>query len=1248
MTEQAHDPYRLQRLLDRRGFLSLSSLTAGAFVGLSPIAAAANGKPHRPKRGVSVRNADDTPRYHSPYQLDSSSVLSEDHFLVQTEKVDKDKDTVVAYSRPDGQVEAVRLHNGVISQVFRDPSAPGGWDSREIAVGAADMVAGVAVDKGGTSALHVFYLTVGNKLKHLRLQLPGRDGLSSGTFDADPNTLDWSSVAPGKLQISIDIAQHLLVFCVSPKAFSDGYNRIAFYWTGGGFLGVELDPQAGILSGLSVSGLASGSDCGAAVTYRQVPTGFGPSLLVYTPTYIGGDNPLSVSVSHYSLPETVGGNTNLSGSVTPLSTQPGDLGGPLVKSIDYVSSPSGQYLPTAVVRDYNEKLYTLTYNITFRLWRLLPLVTPTLGKNEKLRWAPSNISLTTGDVTKTTNLMNLFVVSGDTLSVIRQVDQGDVTANALQPVFNPPVPLQGGVAAVVPQTRPSRGDELIVVGADGNLQVVTKTGDGGWSSTEIQLPASEAAEVATYRVQLSLTDDWSFPVADQKLQITTSEPAMALVDGRGVTLADTPVTVTTDANGQVTIPIVADGLFAPRLSIAGDGLPGPATVSPSRPLNDYMAGTATLNLLPPMKADTLATAKTAGGQPVWPAAYSNPDIADQAAKVLAGVAAAANNPTISTLSVPDWTHVTTGGHARQHKPAHRHGVALGSRPRTVGDGTVTVEGVTFSFADLAHDAVYAIKTGAAKVKQVAVTWDDKLKRWVTTVVADFAAWAQQSLKVVINGLEDAADVFHGVMNRLGAVLDDVIDWLKTHVLGLLRDTITVAAKYESWMLQTADELHDLIGRAKGSADGWFESQRVLIHQQLDDVKAAVGARSIESLGAAAQPSDTVMVEGVSTDAPTSDANGQYLHEKISQQVVTAVSTPSLSSDLQQLLKDVEDKLSSEGQDFLKAGRDFIEVIDTLVKNPKDFGTVGVGKLIDVLGDLLDAALVLGDLLVDVILDLLELTIDLFRSIVMTRLDDLPLVTPLLKAAGMDRPLTIGGLVCLLFEFPMVMGYKIANDAAAVPFADVSVSSQSTAGESPTSLFGVAAGAAMITWAGLNGGGLVWRWDTGKATPAWLQWVDIAAPLIITALSVPSVQSGEPFKSPFKTATPGQILSLIGWAFGAVPGLLNAVRYVVVKRLPAGAPDQAKTAVNDPFQILITIVGALGLATAATGAALSAQDLAKTPLPTVTAVLSRMRPTLSFGLHSAVVNATEQVSLPVVGVVGGLCLATAGGIKLRTA
>jgi hypothetical protein len=181
MTTSSHDPYQLQRLLSRRSFLGLSGVSAAAVLGITVQSATRNqpGRGFAPQAVQSVRT-DSGP--HTPFALDSSCVLSEDQFLIKVGKIDPTKDKVVAYTRADGQVEAILLQDGTISLVYRDPIAAGGWNIHEIAAGATDMVAGMASDKTMDLHLHVFYRTTSGQVRHLLQAAPSSDGTSSTQF----------------------------------------------------------------------------------------------------------------------------------------------------------------------------------------------------------------------------------------------------------------------------------------------------------------------------------------------------------------------------------------------------------------------------------------------------------------------------------------------------------------------------------------------------------------------------------------------------------------------------------------------------------------------------------------------------------------------------------------------------------------------------------------------------------------------------------------------------------------------------------------------------------------------------------------------------------------------------------------------------------------------------------------------------------------------------------------------------------
>src|SRR3984885_8023696 len=635
-----NDPYQLQRLLSRRSFLGISGLGAAAALGISLESATAN--PHTKRGRPGSVNAQSTSSgFHQPITLDSSCVLSEDHFLIKVGQIDPTKDKVVAYTRPDGRVEAVLLQGGTISLVYRDPTAAGGWNIHEIAAGATDMVAGMGSDKSMNLHLHLFYRTTSGQVHHAIQGPPSSDGTSSTQF-TPVDTLNWT--ASGPLQITTDVLRNLLVFSFQPSSAPGKTDaHMDYYWTANGFH--SFDTFTGTMTGFEFDKSSDQSHACAAVTFN----GLNGWVFVFVPDAAHSTVHVYDKTLYNSNHSSGSGNMDVYGKKQPPSLAPAS-----VVSVDHVTTNKYLNVPTAVVRTADQQLYTLTYNsndLGYTTWQQLTLP-PGTDHSTPLVWEPSSVAQSSNWSTSG-NLLNLFVVVKGTLSVIRQVNQGDAVKDEESPIFKPAVPLQPNVAIAASQARPSDGDELIVVDGDGNLEVLVKSADGEWTANKIHLPATEAAEVSTYRVQLTLSDDWGARVSGKALQVTASAPAVALLNGQGVTLSSTPTTFTTDRSGQVTIATVADGLWAPQLLVSGSGLSAPVTVSPSSPVNDYMTGTVTLNYLPAVTGDTLAGATTPAGKTVFPVAKQDKGTAADAATALATAAAAGANPTLVGEVAPE-------------------------------------------------------------------------------------------------------------------------------------------------------------------------------------------------------------------------------------------------------------------------------------------------------------------------------------------------------------------------------------------------------------------------------------------------------------------------------------------------------------------------------------------------------------------------------------------------------------------
>lgn len=1230
MKSESHDPYQLARLLDRRQFLGVSAVGVAGLALPSYATARDRRGLLEPKR--EARRLRSGAVSHPPNGLGVTSSLSEDHFLIRTAKIDPAKDTVVAYSRLDGHAEALVLQNGVISQAFRDPTSASGWGMREVASGATEMV-GAMINNTVTQKLqlHVFYRTSDGQLHHL-LEDPPVDGISSGSFTL-VGSADWGNA--GALQLTTNADQELLAFAVAPSSVL-GHPDAKLYYR---YVPREYggrDDVNGLFSGV-VTGFAyygnAGHEASAIVASGSLP---GSTMLIYVPPVTLDQG--QIAVHRFAVPRA----GDVRGTVSPLAGVPfrppftvKAVAPPSfsfsVKSIEYVYEAAVFGVPVAVVRSTDDELFTLSAKADATQWFIQKLIVPTgeRGSGAPLgRIQPSLQTIGSGH-----SLAGLFVVIDGTLSVMRQVDQ-DAVLDYQQPIFYPPISLQGGIAAVSSQTRVSSGDELITVGEDGDLQMLARAQDGGWVTTDIHLPADETAQLSTYRVQLSLTDDWGSPVAGELLKVSSSSPAIVLVDGLGVSLSDVPVMLSTDATGQLTIPILANGLYAPKLTVEGGGLTSPVTVSPSEPVNTYMQGTAPLGYMPVVDGSGLAGANTADGGAVFPEARKSDDVAQQAAAVLASVATAGAHP-------------ATGPGVGQ-----RETVALGTSARQLR--AISVNGVQLSFDKLFHDAVYGIKTGAAKVKQVLVSWDEDAKQWVSQVTADFAAWADQAINIVIKGLEDAAHALHSVINKLAAVLVEVVKWLEVHILKLLADAVTLADRYDGWLLDLADTITNLLLKSKSGSDQWLERQRDAIHRDLESLKKLLGSRSIESLGDASTLASRRTLGGGDGPAPDqTHSNSHWLLQKVTQDNPAKPPPIDLAQSVRTLLSDLEQNIAEEGKDLKDAFNAFRDALQDFVSNPKNFGQAGIDRLIDAFGAIVDTALTFAKLVIDVLLDLLTVAVALFKQVIATPLNQLPLVGPLLRAAGMTKPLTIGAIVSLLVAFPTVLTYKIAHlSFDAVPFRGASLSTRRGHGhgrhhrhaERPLLAASSIADDLDFTTGGVKVfDGFVSLFPAafiaaGAEPPAFLRWIEIVCPALIGVLTVPAHAEDLPFASPIKLDDNSDVLNAAFWVSGVLPGVFGAVAYAIGEK----DGEEAGQAAAESTLYLTSLDGGLGVIAGVVGAlASNIEDPAKGALVAGAAVLDRVAPTLDWGLAHSLVSATEGLSAVLASLIGGVCTIVAG-------
>ncbi|MEI9942213.1 MAG: hypothetical protein WDO69_33775 [Pseudomonadota bacterium] len=1103
----------------RRNFLRV--MTAGA-------AACAVGTPActQPNGSGESGGFGDAPRYQpqTPFALSHQSVLSEDYFEVTNHKIDVDNgDKVVAYTRSNGDTEAVVLQDGVVKLVYRDASQAGGWMVFALpdAIDVTDMVAAVGQPNTGDPYLQISYVTKDSPdTLVVAMQSASPIGASGPTFQT--KTVAWDKKA-GALAITMGATFNLhgyepLVSAMIPGSEGDDASDAKVCWAFSGW------KKSGVLTGFSFN-TWNGDQSWSVVLM--------PSI--YTNVDHGGFV-LSIAKANGSL-EMWGTTEGIDGGPMklmnlPQAFPPQDPSGFRTVVSDIVglfwlkfSDPLA--LPAALV--WTQHQDPLEGGLIGH--PLLWLVTPT-GSVGNEGWVWTNLAVPTDqdtqfDIPVTTALtprktvgngylLNVFVSWGGTLRVVRQIEQGGAT-DIQTPVFTPLIPLQPEVRTMSSQAAPSPGNELILVGADGTLQTLEKdAANGAWTDAVIQLPASELQELSSYRVTLTLADTaWGAPVASQDVVITASTPALAIIEGpspKTVRLSNVPVTATTDANGEVLLALVAEGLSAPTLTITSAGLPTPATVHPSEPINTYMQGQGTLNFLPAMSGDTLAHAKTPDGQTVAPGAADAGAARDAASKM------------------------------KQAADLGVQGSLLGAVASTIGrlDGTrpVSVELLGSSIDHWAHDVLHAVKKGAAAVKDTTID----VERKIVSIAVDVEGWTDNIVQVAVHSIEDAAHVLHSVLNQLKADIVAAVKWLRALVASLLQDSALVATEFSALIRQACDFVGDDADKLKAVVDAWFVGKEEQIQNAFDAVRK--GYPDNATLGTIGDFNPAQLVGATRTPPVASDddapqPHGDWFLNKVKHAIYGQLDTPQFTGiSFDKLQLNVLEACSSHIDDFASAAQGFWSFIKTAVTHPSEFPSLAVHGFLEEVSKLIQAALKLLNAAVDALFAMIAALSKAIPDMLSTKIGKAGIVGKLLSLAGLGD-FQIGTVAMMVFAFPTTLAYKIANGPDTRPFSYV-MGAQGRPGADPDTdrALQITAASVMGVWAGLDAVGNGLKAVGGEGVPMLTPAVDLAGPLLVGALAPPFVKDGLPDWR-LNQNTAQDTLGLVSWLFDLIPAYGSA-------------------------------------------------------------------------------------------------------------
>jgi hypothetical protein len=917
------------------------------------------------------------------------------------------------------------------------------------------------------------------------------------------------------------LGNYLLVWAMVPSSAA-GENDAKVYW----WSGPADSKESGVLSGFDFDSYSNGSSCLALV--ETISKSEPDTFYLYIPQ---PEDDIHIWTGPPGGP--MQRIDRLPSNALPLPQPP--RAGLVVTNVEYATALQPGTIPTALVWTQKSieggtggdpQLWALTFGLRDWVWTNLG-IPPNLPHDFEI---PLTTALTPWTGSTRGYLLEVFVAWDSKLYVSRQIQQ-TAAENAVAPLFTPMIPLQPGVRTMTSQAGVSSGNELVVVDTGGALQTLQKDSvTGVWTEGAVQLPASELQQNSSYRVTVTLADaGWNAPVTSHDLTITASTPAVAVIEGtvpRTVVIGTTPVTVTTDTQGQASLALLADGLSAPTLTITSAGLAKPATVYPSEAINTYMQGDGTLNFLPTMSAGTLADAKTPDGQTVAPGARDDAATADQVATMKQAADLGAQGRMSSALST------TVGGPDG----------ALQAQA-----GSLSARALASSIDHWAQDVFHAVKKGAVAVEKVAVDAETK----IFTIALDLANWASNTVQVVVHTIEDAARVLHAVFNQLKADIAVAVKWMRALVGSLLQDSAKVArvlatllgqattfigteadtlkASIDTLLVKQETQVEDLFARIRGR----YPQQATL--GSIGDFNPAGPGRTPAATAAPAAPATAAADDDDGTPPP----HGDWFLTKVKHSIFGALDTPEFAGrPFSALAAGLRQAGVEELEAFAAACEDFWKFIKEAVTHPSQFETVGVSLLLDAVSKLIHAALAFIRSILDALFDMIKALSPTIAGMLATPLKDAGIVGKLLALAGLGD-IEIGAVVTMVFAFPATLVYKLANGPGTRPFSYVP-GLQASPGAEPSAdrALQITAAAALGVWAGLDTVSTLAS-SIGVGVPLLTPAIDTAGPLIIGALAPPFTKDGLP---DWRTASGDDADSflVLSWLLDILPAFFSAM------------------------------------------------------------------------------------------------------------
>ncbi|EIV91032.1 hypothetical protein [Frankia sp. QA3] len=566
-----------------------------------------------------------------------------------------------------------------------------------------------------------------------------------------------------------------------------------------------------------------------------------------------------------------------------------------------------------------------------------------------------------------------------------------------------------------------------------------------WWERNIALPAADPNAViveSSYTTQVTVTEDDGRVAPNRTVTVTASSPVgVYLDDGYRLLSPTTPITVSTDETGTLTIVQEVRSLAAANLRVAiADA---PAVVAEINPTDRIRTGLDTVRdgsdlravmitdadgTTRPLVSPEVATANSDAvaacltqfvgllPDPVSPAARSLSATAHPAARQIQAAAAGLAGGPVGRLGPPTtWGMSFDGGHFALHGADHAIHALGGHAARAtplarpdVGSSLVTAAGDLFAWLGNAYD----------QVESFVVTEAGGVHRFLATIAGQVYSALLDSVDAVLHAVEF-------VFARIGIQFEDLTLWLGTvfvwpDIVRTHRVVKNIVRRYLTVCVDTLDDagvpLHTALADVRRFVAGWAGSGSALP----PNLAGATMGAALASVAPATGPGGLGGLGG-----PQASWGLRQLRAGLAGGGSTGLSDPPIGGDVPAMIQPLVDALMME-QDILRHTGDRFrtQVIDRI-------DTIPLDQLIE------SAVAVITDALLASVDTVLAAALKVLASLlrgVQVDLDarlDIPVLSGVYRQVTGER-LSRLDAVCLAAAIPIIVGSGAAAGTAPFP------------------------------------------------------------------------------------------------------------------------------------------------------------------------------------------------------------------------